>query len=147
MLPTPWAPMGTRFVVRREQGSVWLCRTTIPIDDDAMLAQVETYVVETMLVLVRHWLGDAWQPLELWLQGKPRPNDDRFAEIPQVRYRASLLAFPVALHDGHAPEPAPSRDPSSSSDPSEDPLDATGARPPTTTATEIRREFGTCAGL
>lgn len=90
---------GTELLLRVQHGAVWLCRTTIPVANDLLLAQVERYLVEAMLSLVRHWLGEAWRPDELWLQSEPWPDEAPFGEIPRLRFRAPVLAFPISLQD------------------------------------------------
>lgn len=99
---------GTEFVVREQHGAIWLCRTTIPVASDLLLAQVERFVVEVMLALVRLWLGEAWRPDELWLQSEPWPDEGRY-EIPRLRFRAPVLAFPISLQEVSATttEPLP----------------------------------------
>jgi AraC-like DNA-binding protein len=93
---------GSEFTIRRQQGAVWLCRAAFPIENELLLAQVERYVVEAMLLLPRYWLGDSWRPEELWLQSEPWPGDDRFADIPRLRHRAPMLAFPVSVQESLA---------------------------------------------
>lgn len=108
---------GASFVIRRQEGLLWLCRTPLAIESDLLLAQLERYVVEVMLALVRHWLGEAWRPEELWLQSEPWGDDDRFADVPRLRHRAPQLGFPVSILDAYSavaepgePSSAPSFD-------------------------------------
>ena len=101
---------GTELLVRIQSGAIWLCRTTITVSSDLLLAQIERYVVEAMLTLVRHWLGETWRPDELWLQSEPWPDEGRYGEIPRLRFRAPVLAFPISLQEVSAtptepPEP------------------------------------------
>lgn len=103
---------GIELFMQHREGAVWLCRTPIPVNDEILLGQIERFVVQAMLMLARDWLGEAWRPEELWLLSAPQPGDDRFREIPRVRYRAPLLAFPVPLRDAYAPRRASSREPS-----------------------------------
>lgn len=117
---------GTEFVIRTQPGAVWLCRTTIPVGNDLLLAQVERYIVEAMLSLVRHWLGEAWRPDELWLQSEPWPDEGRFGELPRLRYRAPVLAFPISLQDVAATTTEPSPDPGPSLGFEATPLDRLG---------------------
>lgn len=103
---------GIEFFMQHRGGAVWLCRTPIPVDDELLLGPVERFVAQAMLTLVRHWLGETWRPEELWLLGGPQPGDDAFYEVPRVRHRSPLLAFPVPLRDAYGPRVAPPCEPS-----------------------------------
>lgn len=107
---------GNDFTTRRQHGMVWLSRAAFPIENEILLAQVERYTVEVMLVVVRHWLGEAWRPEELWLQSEPWIDDARFADIPRLRHRASVLSFPVTAQEALASNGAEPLDPPESFD-------------------------------
>lgn len=115
---------GTDFTTRRQHGAVWLSRSAFPIENEILLAQVERYTLEIMLVVVRHWLGDGWWPDELRLQSEPWPDEGRFTDIPRLRHRAPELSFPVTAQEVLATTGAEPLDPPESFDLT--PLDALG---------------------